>query len=127
VSHQNDRKKLDSLLPSQLPLSVNMSATMSMRLSSVRPAVVAAPRRRCAPAARSAVVTRAASDIIDTAKAAGFNTLVAAVQAAGLTETLKGGSFTVFAPTDAACACPSAPRAPASLPACVQGFSLWLR
>lgn len=45
-----------------------------------------------------------AADIVDTAKAAGtFNTLVTAVQAAGLTETLKGpGPFTVFAPTDAA-------------------------
>ena len=43
-------------------------------------------------------------DIVDTAVAAGsFNTLVAAVQAAGLVETLKGeGPFTVFAPTDAA-------------------------
>jgi len=41
-------------------------------------------------------------DIVDTAVAAGsFNTLVAAVQAAGLVETLKGeGPFTVFAPTD---------------------------
>jgi len=44
------------------------------------------------------------SDIVDTAVAADdFNTLVAAVQAAGLVETLKGdGPFTVFAPTDAA-------------------------
>lgn len=44
------------------------------------------------------------SDIVDTAVAAGsFETLVAAVQAAGLVETLKGdGPFTVFAPTDAA-------------------------
>lgn len=43
-------------------------------------------------------------DIVDTAVAAGsFNTLVAAVQAAGLVETLKGeGPFTVFAPTDEA-------------------------
>ena len=43
-------------------------------------------------------------DIVDTAVAAGsFNTLVAAVTAAGLVETLKGpGPFTVFAPTDAA-------------------------
>ncbi|TYO89239.1 putative surface protein with fasciclin (FAS1) repeats [Oceanicella actignis] len=41
-------------------------------------------------------------DIVDTAVAAGsFKTLVAAVQAAGLVETLKGeGPFTVFAPTD---------------------------
>ena len=44
------------------------------------------------------------SDIVDTAVAAGsFNTLVAAVQAAGLVDTLKSdGPFTVFAPTDAA-------------------------
>ena len=43
-------------------------------------------------------------DIVDTAVAAGsFKTLVAAVTAAGLVETLKGnGPFTVFAPTDEA-------------------------
>ncbi len=43
-------------------------------------------------------------DIVDTAAAAGsFTTLVAAVQAAGLVDTLKGpGPFTVFAPTDEA-------------------------
>lgn len=43
-------------------------------------------------------------DIVDTAIEAGsFNTLVTAVQAAGLVETLKGdGPFTVFAPTDEA-------------------------
>jgi uncharacterized surface protein with fasciclin (FAS1) repeats len=43
-------------------------------------------------------------DIVDTAVGAGsFKTLVAAVQAAGLVETLKGqGPFTVFAPTDEA-------------------------
>lgn len=45
-----------------------------------------------------------ANDIVDTAVSAGqFNTLVKAVQAAGLVDTLKGaGPFTVFAPTDAA-------------------------
>ena len=44
------------------------------------------------------------ADIVDTAIAAGsFTTLVKAVQAAGLVETLKGaGPFTVFAPTDEA-------------------------
>ena len=43
-------------------------------------------------------------DIVDTAVAAGsFKTLVAAVKAADLVETLKGkGPFTVFAPTDEA-------------------------
>jgi transforming growth factor-beta-induced protein len=51
-----------------------------------------------------AVGTASAADIVDTAVSAGqFNTLVAAVKAAGLVETLKGpGPFTVFAPTDAA-------------------------
>ena len=46
----------------------------------------------------------ASKDIVQTAVAAGtFNTLVAAVKAAGLVETLQGkGPFTVFAPTDAA-------------------------
>lgn len=46
----------------------------------------------------------AEKDIVDTAVAAGsFNTLVKAVQAAGLVEVLKGeGPYTVFAPTDAA-------------------------
>ena len=46
----------------------------------------------------------AAADIVDTAISAGqFNTLVKAVQAADLVDTLKGpGPFTVFAPTDAA-------------------------
>jgi uncharacterized surface protein with fasciclin (FAS1) repeats len=43
-------------------------------------------------------------DIVDIAASNGnFNTLVAAVTAAGLVDTLKGdGPFTVFAPTDAA-------------------------
>lgn len=45
-----------------------------------------------------------AADIVDTAVSAGqFNTLVKAVQEAGLVDTLKGpGPFTVFAPTDEA-------------------------
>ncbi len=55
------------------------------------------------PLAFSAVAAKAA-DIVDTAVSAGqFETLVAAVQAAGLVDTLKGdGPFTVFAPTDEA-------------------------
>jgi uncharacterized surface protein with fasciclin (FAS1) repeats len=46
----------------------------------------------------------AEKDIVDTAVAAGqFKTLAAALDAAGLVETLKGpGPFTVFAPTDEA-------------------------
>lgn len=50
------------------------------------------------------VAEEAGDDIVDTAVGAGsFDTLVAAVQAAGLEETLRGdGPFTVFAPTDEA-------------------------
>jgi transforming growth factor-beta-induced protein len=46
--------------------------------------------------------TMAQKDIVDTAVEAGsFSTLVSAVQAAGLEETLRGeGPYTVFAPTD---------------------------
>lgn len=48
--------------------------------------------------------TKPGKDIVETAVAAGqFNTLAAALEAAGLVETLKGnGPFTVFAPTDEA-------------------------
>lgn len=55
-------------------------------------------------AASSIALPAAEKDIVDTAVAAGsFKTLVAAVQAAGLVDTLKGdGPFTVFAPTDEA-------------------------
>lgn len=52
----------------------------------------------------STSLATAAEDIVDTAVAAGnFTTLVTAIKAAGLVETLKGkGPFTVFAPTDEA-------------------------
>jgi len=60
-----------------------------------------------APAATEVPMTTPAptttdADIVDTAIAAGdFTTLVAAVEAAGLEDTLRGeGPFTVFAPTD---------------------------
>lgn len=52
----------------------------------------------------AAAEPKAGKDIVETAMAAGdFKTLVTAVKAADLVETLKGkGPFTVFAPTDAA-------------------------
>jgi transforming growth factor-beta-induced protein len=56
-----------------------------------------------AVALTAASSTAQAADIVDTAVAGHFNTLVAAVKAAGLVDTLKGpGPFTVFAPTDEA-------------------------
>lgn len=68
--------------------------------------VVVAQRKSC-PNAQTTLhvsVNAPAKDIVDTAVSAGsFETLVAAVKAAGLVETLKGeGPFTVFAPTDQA-------------------------
>jgi uncharacterized surface protein with fasciclin (FAS1) repeats len=49
----------------------------------------------------SATQAKAPMSILETANAAGFTTLVTAVKAAGLEETLSGkGPFTVFAPTD---------------------------
>ncbi len=57
-----------------------------------------------AVAAACAPMMEGEPDIVDIAASNGnFNTLVAAVTAAGLVDTLKGeGPFTVFAPTDAA-------------------------
>jgi uncharacterized surface protein with fasciclin (FAS1) repeats len=57
-----------------------------------------------AAALSAASLAAQAKDIVDVAVGAGsFKTLVTAVQAAGLVQTLKGpGPFTVFAPTDAA-------------------------
>lgn len=56
------------------------------------------------PALASAQARTPAKTIVDVAVEAGnFTTLVAALKAAGLVETLQGpGPFTVFAPTDAA-------------------------
>ena len=67
-----------------------------------------------------ATLSALAQDIVDTAvKAGNFTTLVAAVQAAGLVDTLKGpGPFTVFAPTDEAFA-----NLPANVAACMGTFT----
>lgn len=65
---------------------------------------VAAAVAMLAPAGLSAQAMGSEKDIVDTAVAAGsFKTLVAAVQAAGLEDVLRGeGPYTVFAPTDEA-------------------------
>jgi uncharacterized surface protein with fasciclin (FAS1) repeats len=76
---------------------ISLAASILLATSSL--AAQNAPAKAPASAAPAAQAT-----IVDTAVAAGnFKTLVAAVQAAGLVETLNGkGPFTVFAPTDAA-------------------------
>ncbi len=65
------------------------------------PAATPAASATDAPSASAAAMTK---DIVQTATEAGsFKTLLTAVEAAGLVETLQGeGPFTVFAPTDAA-------------------------
>ena len=89
------------------------TATLALFLAACSPAPAptmapASSMPASSPAATSsspeASTSPAAVDIVDTAVAAGdFETLAAALTAAGLVETLKGdGPFTVFAPTDAA-------------------------
>jgi len=65
-------------------------------------ATSSAPMTTSAAPSPSPTESMATADIVDTAVAAGdFTTLAAALEAAGLVETLKGpGPFTVFAPTD---------------------------
>ena len=70
----------------------------------VTAAVAATPAVALAQGAAPAAAPAAQGTIVDVAVGAGqFETLVAAVKAAGLVETLSGtGPFTVFAPSDAA-------------------------
>jgi uncharacterized surface protein with fasciclin (FAS1) repeats len=68
------------------------------------PTATPAPTTAVAPSTAPSVSAAITKDIVQTATEAGsFKTLLAAVKAAGLVETLQGkGPFTVFAPTDAA-------------------------
>ena len=74
-----------------------LAALLLALVSGSGPAAAIPPASQKNPAPSS-------KDIVSTAIAAGpFKTLVAALEAAGLVDTLKGaGPFTVFAPTDAA-------------------------
>ena len=80
---------------------------MRFKITSIAFAAAAAALGLSAGAANAGehhAAKTAEKTIVDTAVAAGeFNTLAAALNAAGLVETLQGpGPFTVFAPTDAA-------------------------
>src|SRR5690606_18604511 len=77
----------------------------SMKTSHIAKLAIASFALIFASAAQAGASSKKATqDIVGVAASAGsFNTLVAAVKAAGLVETLQGpGPFTVFAPTDAA-------------------------
>jgi uncharacterized surface protein with fasciclin (FAS1) repeats len=78
---------------------MNLSISRAALAAALFTGALAGPARADGAAPRPA-----SADIVDTAVAAGsFKTLAAALQAAGLVETLKGpGPFTVFAPTDEA-------------------------
>ncbi len=77
--------------PATMP-KTGADLSLSAQVTTTKPVTATAP----------VTPTVTAKDIVDTAVADGrFKTLVAAVQAAGLVDTLKGkGPFTVFAPTD---------------------------
>ncbi len=87
-------------------LSLFVLLIAALVISACAPAATPAPTQTAAPSATPIppTATPAPQDIVDIAVADGrFTTLVAAVQAAGLVDTLKGeGPFTVFAPTDEA-------------------------
>lgn len=88
-------KRLSSLL--------SLVLIAAFALAACAPAPTPAPEpTKAPPTAVPPTATQMPKDIVDTAIADGrFKTLVAAVQAAGLVDTLKGvGPFTVFAPTD---------------------------
>jgi uncharacterized surface protein with fasciclin (FAS1) repeats len=84
-------------LSALLGLAVTVAACTAPEAASTTPPSAAA-------ATPAATAPASAGDIVDVAVGAPqFSTLVAAVQAAGLVDTLKGtGPFTVFAPTNEA-------------------------
>ena len=77
-------------------------------MEAIKKSVIAAAMTLAATTAQAQMadqgsMTAPAKNIVEVAVGAGFNTLVAAVKAAGLADALQGkGPFTVFAPTDAA-------------------------
>jgi uncharacterized surface protein with fasciclin (FAS1) repeats len=98
---KGERKmKYGSLIALLLVVVMVMGACAPVVTTEPQPAATAVPQEAQPTAVPEPVAP--AMDIVDTAVAAGsFNTLVAAVQAAGLEEALRGdGPFTVFAPTD---------------------------
>ncbi len=88
----------------QNPEATASAVASAADMPSEPPAASSAPAAEAMPAetAKPAEKPPATPDILETAKSAGqFNTLLEAINTAGLADTLKGpGPFTVFAPTD---------------------------
>ena len=87
-----------------MSLSLVFAACAAPAATQPAPTATAVSVPTAAPAPTEVVAEPEMMNIVETAIAAGgFETLVAAVSAAGLAETLSGeGTFTVFAPTDEA-------------------------
>ena len=87
--------------PSPAPTTASTPSPAPTTASTPSPAATTAASPSAAPSASAAAM---AKDIVQTATEAGsFSTLLTAVEAAGLVETLQGeGPYTVFAPTDEA-------------------------
>lgn len=80
-----------------------MISLLTSSLLAVGVATLATAQTQTQTQTKPAAAAASTKNIVETAVGAGsFKTLVAAVQAAGLAETLSGGTFTVFAPTDEA-------------------------
>ncbi len=88
----------------RFPMFVMLLVAASLVLAACGPAATPAATATPIPPQPTSPPEPMLQDIVGTAVADGrFTTLVAAVEAAGLVETLKGaGPFTVFAPTDEA-------------------------
>ena len=91
---------VDSAVDATSPPETTAAATMAPETTT--PATMAPETTAMAP--ETTAMADQPGTIVEVAAGAGtFNTLVAAVEAAGLVETLSGeGPFTVFAPTDEA-------------------------
>ena len=100
------KRSIALLVPAlAIAIAACSSAASPSAAPATAPTATPAPTTTAAPSiAPSASAAAMAKDIVETATEAGsFKTLLAAVKAAGLVETLQGkGPFTVFAPTDAA-------------------------
>ena len=100
------KRSIALLVPAlAIAIAACSSAASPSAAPTTAPTATPAPTTAAAPSiAPSASAAAMAKDIVETATEAGsFKTLLAAVKAAGLVETLQGkGPFTVFAPTDAA-------------------------
>ena len=100
------KRSIALLVPAlAIAIAACSSAASPSAAPTTAPTATPAPTTAAAPSiAPSASAAAMAKDIVETATEAGsFKTLLTAVKAAGLVETLQGkGPLTVFAPTDAA-------------------------